>query len=106
MKITFKCSESTIDLLLWTWQNSDPIRYQHRPNIMQRLNTTEVLSSVDGVTTTLTDFRTNGSLTTYIESTLQFTPSGSFISANVSCNMERRVVKITGIITLLLLMAV
>ena len=96
MKITFKCIESTIDVLIWTWQNSDIIRYEHRPNIMQRLNTTEVLSSVDGVTTTLTDFRTNGSIT-YIESTLQFTPSGSFISANVSCNTERRVVKITGI---------
>ena len=67
---------------------------------MQKLNTTEVLSSVDGVTTTLTDFRTNSSI--YIESTLQFTPSGNFISANISCNRERRVVIITGIVTLLM----
>ena len=104
MKITFKCIESTIDLLIWTWQNSDTIRYLNRPDTMQMLNTTAVLSSVDGVTTTLTDFRTDGSV--YIESTLQFTPSDNFISANVSCNIEGRVVKIKGIITLLLLMAV
>ena len=95
MKITFKCNESTIDFLTWTWQNSDMNSYDNHPSILQRLNTTEVLSSLDGVTTTLTDFRTNGSI--YIESTLQFTPSGIFISANVSCNRERRVVKISGI---------
>ena len=103
MKITFKCIESAIDLMKWTWQNYT-IRYLNRPATTQMLNTTEVLSSVDGVTTTLTDFRTDGSV--YIESTLQFTPSDNFISANVSCNIEGRVVKIKGIITLLLLMAV
>ena len=96
MKITFKCNESGVDFLQWKWQNSDMNVYLNHPNIMQRLNTTEVLSSVDGVTTTLIDFRINGSMYN-IESTLQFTPSENFTSANVSCNRERRVVKITGI---------
>ena len=94
MKITFKCNESGIDFLTWTWQYSERKTYD-ATNYIQNLNKTWVLSSLDGVTTTLTDFRISGSI--YIESTLQFTPSGNFISANVSCNTERRVVKITGI---------
>ena len=99
MKTALTCTESGTDMLIWNWQNAIVIIYE-ASNFKQKLNTTEVVSSVDRVTTTLTDFRNNGSI--YIKSTLQFTPSGNFISANVSCNKERRLVKITGIVTLLL----
>ena len=58
------------------------------------VNKTVDLNGVPGVTTALINFGFNG--TGYVTSSLQFTPTDEFSSANITCNENQRTVKVTG----------
>ena len=99
MKTTLTCNETSVSFLTWTWTNatlSEMQSYDAALFTLQRLNITEVFRQVEGVTTTLIDINLNFNGSLYITSILQFTPSDNFVSANISCNIERRELKITG----------
>ena len=95
-RITFYCNV-TMTRLRWIWQNATKSGIQEYAAIGGiEVNRTFDLENVPGVTTTLLNFGFNGSTAFFVASTLQFTPSDEFISANISCNNNWREVRITG----------
>ena len=95
-EITFFCNV-TMARLRWIWQDATNTGAQNYAGIEGAVkNKTSELNGVPGVSTTLLDYRINGSTAIFVSSLLQFTPSDEFINTNITCNNDSRLVKIQG----------